>query len=176
MTCIFGARGFPIVFQFHRTMVVLVYNIVFDIISFFSSKYLTHRTKYIASFTPTTLDSVEIFAFIFYFVLIEIRHPLPMEIVDPVWLRMFGWTAQDASMHQLITLLLSASSVSLSSLVSWRNLRYLPSFFQSSSSGFCTLVHKNDIASSKSALVHFPRYNNFAVRWRNKVADAESSR
>ena len=140
-----------------------------------SRKCLTHKTKYIASFTPTTSASVELLVFIFCFVLMDIGHPLPIGIVAPVWLRMFGCTAYEASIHQLITLLPSASNVNLSSLVSRRNRRQRPIFFPSSSSGSCTLVHKNEMARSKSGLVRLPRYNNCAVKWWNKIAEAGSS-
>lgn len=128
-----------------------------------SKKCLTHKTRCIASFAPITSASVDLLVFIFCFVLKFIGHPLPIDIVVHVWLRTLGFTACDECVHQRITLMPPASRVSLSSFVSRRNRRNLPSFFQSSPSGSYTLVHKNDIASSRHGLVRFPRYRSCAT-------------
>ena len=124
-----------------------------------SKKCHTHKTKYIASFTPITSTSVELLVLIFYFVLKFIGYPFPIDIVTLVWLRILECTVYEVSIYQLIILVPSASRVSLSVLVSRKNRRYLPNFFKLSSSGSCTLVHRNDIASSRSGLVRLPRYN-----------------
>eukprot|EP00957_Ditylum_brightwellii_P157812 12011958-Ditylum_brightwellii.AAC.1 len=62
-----------------------------------------------ASFTPTSSASVELRVLIFCFVDMEYGLPFPNVIVAPVWLRICGWTAYDASTHHLMTPPSSAS-------------------------------------------------------------------
>ena len=114
---------------------------------------------YKASFTPTISASVELRVLIFCFVDIYIEHPFPIDMVASVWILILGCTTKDVSIHQFNELIPSVCKVILSSLVSLRNLKHLPSFFQSSLSEDYTLVQREEIASNKSGHVLFPRYN-----------------
>ena len=128
-----------------------------------SRKCRTHDTMYCASFTATTSPSVELRVLIFCFEDMDIGQLFPIVIVAPVWLLMLGCTAKDASIHQLIILVSFTSRVILSFFVSLINLRHLPSFFQSSLSGYYTLVQRTEMAGNRSGRVLFAKNNNCAT-------------
>ena len=130
-----------------------------------SRKWRIYNWRYIASFTPTTLASVELRVLIFCFNEIDMGHLFPICMVAVVWLCIFECTTNDASIYQLTVLVPLACKVSLSSFVSCKNGMHYPKFFQSSLLGNSILAHKNETASKRSDWVLLPRYSSCAVKW-----------
>jgi hypothetical protein len=91
-----------------------------------SRKYCIRIIWYIASYAPTSSDSVELLVLIFCFLDIPIIDPLPNDIVAPVWPLHLSCVTKEACTHHLITFRLSDLSISGRCVV---HLMYLNSRF-----------------------------------------------
>jgi hypothetical protein len=115
------------------------------------------------SSTPTTSLSVELLVFNFCFVKTEKRNPLPIVSLPPVCMRMFGCTANEASMYHINSPLLSAPKTRGQSRSPLKYSIRWQSFNQSLVSGALTLVVRNAIARHVSGLALLVTYRVFAT-------------
>ena len=103
-----------------------------------------------------------------------IGQTFPSLTVVLVWLCISRCMVNDASTHHLIIMFSPALRVRARSFDSHRKLAHHPSFFQSSTSGFITQVHRNAMVGWISAQTLLLRYNSLAVRWWNSSACSSS--
>jgi hypothetical protein len=96
---------------------------------------------------------------VFYFCLVELLmgKPLPIVNTPPVWLRILGCTANEASTYHINTPLPSALKIKGRSLSTLRySIRWL-NFLQSSTSGALTLIVRNAIPATAMSSQKAPR-------------------
>ena len=127
------------------------------------------------SLTPTNSASVELLVFNFCLVEPLYANPFPSDIAAPLWLRISPWTANEASIHHLTTLLSSASRVNGNLIVPLRYWIILFNFFQSCVSGHFTRVLRKPVANWMSGRARLHRKMAFATRWWNNPAVFSSS-
>jgi hypothetical protein len=127
-------------------------------------KYRVQRTMGIMLSTATNLLSVELHVFNFCLVEILIGKPLPIVNTPPVWLRILGCTANEASTYHINTPLPSALKIRGQSLSMLRYFIRWLNFLQSSISGALTLVVRNEIAVLTSGLARLLTYKVLATR------------
>jgi hypothetical protein len=98
-------------------------------------KLQVQMTSGIPSSTPTNSTSVELLVLRCCFQEGEYMDPFPSDMIPLVWLHMSRCTVNDASIHHLMAMTSSVSSVRRRSFNPWRYQIHCLSFFQSSSSG-----------------------------------------
>ena len=108
-----------------------------------SIEYVDHIILAIASSTPISYPSAEIFSSIFYFLEKLETDPLPRDIIYPMCPRQSSCTAYEASIHHFNTEMSPFLKVSFSYIIPliYFNTRF--SFPQFSSSGYFTHVVRN---------------------------------
>ena len=126
-------------------------------------KYLHHIIAPRTSAILTSSDSVELPTFSLCLREIFTIAPLPMDIIAPVCPFESQWTPYEPSTHHIKLVKFSALKCLFVYLVDFRYLMQCLSFFQSSISGFLTLVVKNDTAVWISGLALRHRNSNWAV-------------
>ena len=128
-----------------------------------------HNTMCIISSIPTSSDYVELRVLSLCFDDVEYRCPLPRLMVPPVWPWQSLCTPYDASIHHLMIMVPSASSVSGNHVFALRYLMVWCNFLQSSLSGSRTRVHIKDIDVWISGLTLLDRYGSLDTRLRNRL-------
>ena len=88
-----------------------------------------------------------------------------MVVIIPVWLFISRCTPNAASTWQCRLFVPSIPSIRGRPMVGWMYLMTRFSFFQSSLSGYFTLVQRKATPNSRSGLDLFSRYSIFAVTW-----------
>jgi hypothetical protein len=130
----------------------------------------------IISSTPTNLLSVELFVFNFCFHEATMGNPRPIVNPPPVWPRMFGCKANEASMYHINSPSFSALRTTRGQ--SWSPLKYSirwHNFSQSSVSGALTLVVRNAMLRKVSGLARLVTYRVFAtIVWKDAAASKDN--
>ena len=140
-----------------------------------SMKYINRRNCGRLSYATTILASVEILPFMFCFYDSSIIDPDPMYIIDPVYPFQSGCAAKDTSIHNLMTLRLSALSMSVRFRLRLMYLSTLTSFPQSSYTRILTRVHRKEMAILMYLLALDVKNSSCATMWWNAVARSSFS-
>ena len=113
------------------TLVVLIYNSVFGIVSLTIQEIFHPQNVQYQVVSRNQLCLCQALS-ILIFCLMEVLiiAPIPSDIVPPLWIRMSGCTAYDTSTHHLTILVPSELSISGISVVVLRYCISLSSFFQ----------------------------------------------
>ena len=119
------------------------------------------------SLLPITSVSFELREFIFCLLHFGAKTPVPNVIAPPVCPLMSGCTAWEESINVSMSPNESIPMIRGSSIVCWMNLSVRLNFFQSSTSGDCTLVHRKLIGTLISNRARWETQSSLAtIEWK----------